>query len=309
MTRYQFARWEDELGNVWTTPSISLLIDKDKTLTAYYEVVTIEYTLTINTTAGGTTDPAPGTYTHPEGVSVVVTAIPDSGYEFDHWVLDGTTRTENPITVLMDSDHTLTAYFRLIPVEYTLTISATTGGTTEPAPGSYTYPEGTVVTVTAIPESGYRLVRWELDGADVGNLPSINVTMDADHTLHAVFEAIPPAQGVLECHAYVDSDEVSANVEVVGVGTYTTPFTVTLDVGDYTLNATYDTQTQTKTAHITEGETVRVDFTFAKIVPPLTGPLEIWTFPIVTWLGTLFPSVRQRAEIILTNIKERWRRG
>jgi len=41
--------------------------------------------------------------------------------------------------------------------------------------------------------------------------------------------------------------------------------------------------------------------------PPLTGPLEIWSFPIVTWLGTLFPTIRHRAEIILTNIKERWK--
>lgn len=44
-------------------------------------------------------------------------------------------------------------------------------------------------------------------------------------------------------------------------------------------------------------------------MPPtvLTGPLGIWSFPVVTWLGSLFPTVRSKAEVILTDIKNRWR--
>jgi hypothetical protein len=78
------------------------------------------------------------------------------------------------------------------PATYTLTISATDGGTTDPSPGSYTYTAGTSVTVTATPSSGYTFNHWELDGANVGAANPITVVMDRDHSLHAVFSAVTP---------------------------------------------------------------------------------------------------------------------
>jgi hypothetical protein len=78
------------------------------------------------------------------------------------------------------------------PATYTLTISTTDGGTTEPSPGSYTYPAETSVTVKAIPSSGYAFNHWELDGANVGATNPITVKMDRNHSLHAVFSAAPP---------------------------------------------------------------------------------------------------------------------
>jgi len=67
--------------------------------------------LDIQTSSGGTTIPAPGTYTYNYGSCVTVTASATSGYSFSYWILDGNQYHENPITVPMYSDHTLTAYF------------------------------------------------------------------------------------------------------------------------------------------------------------------------------------------------------
>lgn len=61
--------------------------------------------------SGGTTNPALGPHAYSRGSSVNVTAIPDSGHHFSHWTLDGVKHYQNPITVTMDSDHNLTAYF------------------------------------------------------------------------------------------------------------------------------------------------------------------------------------------------------
>jgi hypothetical protein len=47
-----------------------------------------------------------------------------------------------------------------------------------------------VVTVTAYPDSGYSFDHWELDGVTMYENP-IDVVMDADHALHALF-AFPP---------------------------------------------------------------------------------------------------------------------
>ena len=68
-------------------------------------------TLTISAAQGGTTNPAPGTYVYGYGSYVTVTASAYSDYSFNCWLLDGAIRYDNPITVTMYSDHTLTAYF------------------------------------------------------------------------------------------------------------------------------------------------------------------------------------------------------
>lgn len=72
------------------------------------------YSLTISAGSGGTTDPSPGTHDYVEGTSVTVWAYHDSTYEFSHWVLDGTTHNGESITVTMNSDHTLEAYFNYV---------------------------------------------------------------------------------------------------------------------------------------------------------------------------------------------------
>jgi hypothetical protein len=74
------------------------------------------YYLTITSSAGGTTNPLPGTYNYTEGSSHNVTAIPISGYSFDYWLLDGEERTENPITIVMNANHTLEAVYFVVDI-------------------------------------------------------------------------------------------------------------------------------------------------------------------------------------------------
>ena len=74
--------------------------------------ILISVSLTISATIGGTTDPEPGTYTYEEGTEVIVKAIPDSGYEFSSWSGDSS-GTDNPITITMDSDKSVTANFKV----------------------------------------------------------------------------------------------------------------------------------------------------------------------------------------------------
>ncbi len=159
---------------------ISVTMDANHALAAYFVPT---YTLTITAGAGGTTNPAPGTYTYTSGTVVSVTALPNAGYVFDHWTLDGVIRTGNPISVTMGANHALAAYFVL---GYTLTITAGGGGTTNPAPGSYGYAAGTVVTVQASPSSGFVWGYWTLDGNKRTENP-ISVTMGANHALVANF--------------------------------------------------------------------------------------------------------------------------
>ena len=67
-----------------------------------------EWRLLTYTEGEGTISPAEGNFSH--GAELTLTAIPESGWDFDHWggQINGTV---NPITINMDSDKTIYAYF------------------------------------------------------------------------------------------------------------------------------------------------------------------------------------------------------
>ena len=73
---------------------------------------------------------------------------------------------------------------------YNLTMIATVGGTTNPAPGLHQYPYNTVVTATATADPWYAFDHWELDSVNVGTTSPYNVTMNQNHTLKAFFHPL-----------------------------------------------------------------------------------------------------------------------
>jgi uncharacterized membrane protein len=71
------------------------------------------YTLSVNVAGSGSTTPS-GTITYPANSSVSVEATPNPGYEFMYWVFDDVdVGNQNPYTVLMNSNHALTAFFKV----------------------------------------------------------------------------------------------------------------------------------------------------------------------------------------------------
>jgi uncharacterized delta-60 repeat protein len=77
-------------------------------------------------------------------------------------------------------------------IQYTLTIDAGEGGTTEPSPGSHDYDCGTLAEITATPNSGYDFSDWS------GDVPSgyendnpLIFTMNSDKSLTANFKRKP----------------------------------------------------------------------------------------------------------------------
>jgi hypothetical protein len=141
--------------------------------------------LIINASVGGTTDPTPGTYSYDTGTDVAITATPDTHYDFSYWSGDVPQGSENdnPLTITMGSDKSITANFVL--KQYTLTIAAGLGGTTDPAPGAYSYDARTDVAITATPDIGYGLTGWSGDASGADN--QITITMDADKSITASF--------------------------------------------------------------------------------------------------------------------------
>jgi len=182
-TGYSLDYWEVDGENVGSASPYWVSMESNHTLEA---VFVLSYTLTITTTPGGVTSPSPGSYLYDIGTNVSVTATPDIYYMFDHWELDEVNiGSINPYLVLMDNNYTLYAVF--VQISYTLTITATAGGTTSPVAGVYTYTAGSSTQVTAFPNIDCTLDYWELDSANVGIANPLSLTIEANHTLKAVF--------------------------------------------------------------------------------------------------------------------------
>jgi hypothetical protein len=243
---YGLDHWELDESNVGSANPYSVLMDNNHTLHAEFVPA---YTLTITTTANGTTSPSPGSHIYNTGTSICVTAIPDAYCIFDHWELDEVNvGSVNPYCALMDDNHTLHALF--IQLNYTLTITATDGGTTDPSPGAYTYVGGSTIQITAIPSINHKLDHWELDGVNTSADNSITVTMDTNHTLHGVFiEHHDVAITNVSLYKTVVGQgySTSINATVQNQGEYTETFNVTIYAIHQTPGFIVPIQTQTVT--------------------------------------------------------------
>jgi hypothetical protein len=104
------------------------------------------FTLTINSAIGGTTDPPTGTYTYDEDEVATITATPNLYYNFDHWEYDGHTSANNPISLTMSENYTLTPVFVF----------------SDPGPGVPEFPLGLALEILFIPVIIYILWRSRL---------------------------------------------------------------------------------------------------------------------------------------------------
>jgi hypothetical protein len=162
-----------------TNPT-TITMDGNKSVTASF--VIDQFTLSTSATNGGITlSPAGGTYNY--GTVVTLAAAANAHYHFTGWggALSGMT---NPTTITMDGNKSVTASF--VIDQFTLSTSATNGGITlSPAGGTYNY--GTVVTLTAAPNSCYNFSGW--GGALSGTTNPITLTMDGNKSVTANFSA------------------------------------------------------------------------------------------------------------------------
>jgi uncharacterized repeat protein (TIGR02543 family)/uncharacterized delta-60 repeat protein len=173
-------------------PLDTVVTPRDTNATAALVCDGPKYDLTIYVTAGGTTNPSPGAHTYYIGTVFRIEALADIGYRFSEWTGDVPPGQENdnPITITMDSDKSITANFIR---QYTLTIAAGTGGTTNPAPGTYTHDPGAQVIVQAVPSSGYQFTGWSGDASGTTN--PITITMVSDKSIKANFSRTTTGDG------------------------------------------------------------------------------------------------------------------
>ena len=133
--------------------------------------------------------------------NAVLHAISVDGYRFDHW---STGSTDNPYTLTVTNDTTITAFFvEYVPETYTINVLVD-----NPATGSVTgggvYEDGSSVTITAYPANGYRFDHWSTGSTD----NPYTLTVTGDTTIIAYFVSNGGTEGVGE----VGEDDIRISV-------------------------------------------------------------------------------------------------
>ncbi|MDR1092601.1 MAG: InlB B-repeat-containing protein [Clostridiales bacterium] len=171
-TGYRFVKWSDDVATAARTDTgVTAAIE----VTAQFAKITNTVTYVAGT--GGTVS-GDANQTVPYGEDAeTVTAVPNTGYRFVKWSDDVMTaaRTDTGVTAAIE----VTAQFAKIT--YTVTYVAGTGGTVS-GDANQTVPYGEdAEAVTAVPNTGYRFVKWSDDVAtaartDTGVTAAVSVT-------------------------------------------------------------------------------------------------------------------------------------
>ena len=134
---------------------------------------------------GGSVDNSGGSLA--SGSTLTITATPEAEYLFTGWT--GTSSAENPLTITVNSNLTITANFE--KRKYPLTINLEGEGTVKEeivSTGKSTdYDSGTVVKLTAIPSDGYAHMKWNNNGV-LDTLNPIQITVDSNKTVDVNFD-------------------------------------------------------------------------------------------------------------------------
>jgi hypothetical protein len=108
---YTFTNWTENGVIVSTSANYTFVLNGNRTLVANFTVMTF----TLNVTAvNGSVTKNPDQTTYNYGTNVVLTAVPNVGYQFSSWSGDAS-GTVSPLTVSMIANKNITANFTLIP--------------------------------------------------------------------------------------------------------------------------------------------------------------------------------------------------
>jgi uncharacterized repeat protein (TIGR02543 family) len=202
-----FAGWSGCNSVSGTTCNVTM--NAAKSVTATFNIQTSTYPLTITKSGSGTVTSVPTgincgatcSYAFSSGQSVTLTPTPAAGYYFFSW--SGACSGSETCKVTMDAGKTVNANFTAIPGGHSvLSVTKTGLGSVTSAPVGIncsgtcnaTFPNGTIVTLTAAPFTGYYFAGWT--GACAGQ-GTCTLTIDGNKSATANFVQIPANQQLL----------------------------------------------------------------------------------------------------------------
>lgn len=183
---FSFSCWTENGIVVSTAADYSFDATGNRALVAHFTSdADVTVTATCNPAAGGTVT---GDGVYPAGGAVAVSAIPNDGYAFVKWTLNGATMSTDPdYGFPAGANVALVAHFAP-PVAIAASASPPIGGIVD---GAGPHATGSEVSLTAIPNPGFAFGGWTENGAVVATANPFTFPAATGRSLVAVFIEIP----------------------------------------------------------------------------------------------------------------------
>ncbi len=263
---YEFVEWTGDLSGSENPQQITM--DGPKEVTVVFEKKS--YSLTINTDGGGSVskDPEQSEYEHNSDVEL--TANPAEGWKFVEWSNGEASSSENPQTITMTMDTTLTAVFE--KKSYALTVNIEGEGAVTKTPDQATYKYDETVELEANPDDGHKFVEWS--GAISSTENPVEVTVNQEITVTGTF---------IKKQFYLAENGVTVKCPEADIGDNGTVNGVTYTKRAANQITTDNAETTCTTAISDMGRMFGGDGTF-------NGNLSSWDVSNVTDMGSMFKS-------------------
>jgi formylglycine-generating enzyme required for sulfatase activity len=175
---WYLSAWTGATENNGDTATV--VMDGNKSVTATFAPWR---TLGITVEGSGTVMRDPDSELYKDGETITLTAIPDSDSYFVRWSGDLEIETATA-TLVMNANKSVTAVFAKLKV---LEVNIDGAGTVTLNPDGGKYKEGETVTLTAVPDTDSRFVRWS--GDLTSDIATETLLMDGDKTVNAWFRS------------------------------------------------------------------------------------------------------------------------
>ena len=250
----EFRVWE--IGGTEYKVGDSYTVNGDTGIKALWENSVIPpttYTVTISIDGNGSGTASPSAAV--VGTEITLTATPNTGYRFKEWevISGGVVITNNKFT-MPDGNVEVKAIFEKdappAPTEYTVTVTSGGNGTASVSHAKAVV--GTEITLTAMPDTGYRFKEWEVISGGVAITNNKFTMPDSNVEVRALFEKdAPPAP-----------TEYTVTVTSGGNGTASVSHAKAVVGTEITLTATPDTGYRFKEWEVISGGVVIISNKF-----------------------------------------------
>ncbi|WP_327357954.1 InlB B-repeat-containing protein [Streptomyces sp. NBC_01304] len=198
---YTFTGWKLDGKTIGSHTPLAVAMTKDRQLVAEFAPVPHQYKVTplVSPAGAGKIQLQPQQSTYMSGETVNATAVPNRGYQFQEWRVNGrqlSTSARIPLQVDASFDlvavfargtHTLTTKTTPLPRSGTVTVS-------QPGP----YATGDSVVLGAKPGPYRVFTGWTVDGADAGKRIPLPLIVKRSHTVTASFACSVAARGAID---------------------------------------------------------------------------------------------------------------
>ncbi|MCL2039485.1 MAG: InlB B-repeat-containing protein [Bacteroidetes bacterium] len=208
-TGYKFINWTRKGANTTISSNNPYIFNITKNDSLFANFSPVEWTITYNLN-GGSGIMSPTIYTI-ETPTITLPTPTKTGYNFAGWY-NNSGLTGTPITSINQGSTGNKVFYAkwdttITSNQFTLTLLASPSNSGNVIGGGV-YNSGSITRVSAMPNAGYRFVKWTKNNVDYSLIPNMTIIVNSDITLVAHFISLNP----------VPKYQVSVNITPSGAG-------------------------------------------------------------------------------------------